>query len=410
MIQLFPDTYDQFVCPQCKSYDPQLKRVIFQGIHLLADLRCDRCGFEFYHDFPFGQALTTPVILAKNSLQLISPKGNEWFTEPLIKSLQSPVDTPLPVSRKMNRETGPADTVIFLNCLDAWYGHVLLKLMNIQFYYDAHPQYKKIVLVPKAFAWMVPAYVDEVWSIDLKLSQAKLYYLQLDEFINQQLKQYKAVYLAAGYSHPQLQKIRAEDFFGIKGFDLANFQTLRPRVTLIYREDRLWLGPFFNKLYTALNYRKLTFANKFFLGIQARKFKRLVLAVKNAGIDAEFVACGLGKSAKLDSSITDRRANSLSEQEERDWCRIYAESHLVVGMHGSNMLIPSALAAAWVEILPNDRLGNITQDLFCKYDDSTMHFMGRFVSEYDPVDRVAKIICSIFNDYKSFQSQKPHKY
>jgi hypothetical protein len=265
-------------------------------------------------------------------------------------------------------------------------------------------------LVPKAFAWMVPAYANEVWTVDIKLSQTKDYFLTLDEFISRQLAQYKEVFHAAGYSHPELQQIRPKDFFGVAPFALDNFNKLPPKITLVYRQDRLWLHPFLNKVFTFLNYRKMTFANGFFLRAQARKFNKLVKAVKKQGINAEFVACGLGTGVKLSNEIIDKRVNRITEKEEREWCGIYAESHLVIGMHGSNMLIPSALAAGWVEILPNDRLGNITQDLFCKYDHSTMHFLGRFVSEYDPVSRVAGVVCSIFANYNSFWSQKPHNY
>ena len=53
---------------------------------------------------------------------------------------------------------------------------------------------------------------------------------------------------------------------------------------------------------------------------------------------------------------------------------------------------------------------NITQDLFCKYEANTMHFMGRFVSEYDPPAQVALVAASILNYYSYFWSHKPNNY
>jgi len=76
-----------------------------------------------------------------------------------------------------------------------------------------------------------------------------------------------------------------------------------------------------------------------------------------------FTVVGMGKKGSFTNGVIDERASSLSFEQERKWLNLYALADCVVGVHGSNMLLPSGLAQNVVELLPEDRLGNITQDL-----------------------------------------------
>ncbi len=66
----------------------------------------------------------------------------------------------------------------------------------------------------------------------------------------------------------------------------------------------------------------------------------------------EFAVVGMGISGGLPSWIQDMRSTAPDEMTERDWCRQYARSHLVIGVHGSNMMLPSAHAAAVLTLMP----------------------------------------------------------
>jgi hypothetical protein len=410
MIEIFPQPYNQFLCPKCKSSSVRQHKLIFQGIHLVADLECTQCGFAFYQDFPVGHGVTYAAIIDKKDMCVLAPAGMDWYTQPLVHSLQQPSESPVVVSKKINSEAKEPRTVIFFNCLDAWYGHVLLKLMNVQFYHDQHPTYKMIVLVPAGFTWMVPGYVYEVWTADIKLRDTTNYYLQLEAFIREELKKYKTVYHASGYSHPPLQQVRVQDFFREPAFDMERFLSTPPQITFIYREDRLWISPFMNRLFNFLNHRKIKSLNGFFYRLQIKNINRLAKKIKSRLPQSGLTVCGLGNYGKLAEGITDWRSSAVSEQQELAWCSLYAKSHLVIGIHGSNMLIPSALAAAWLEILPNDRVSNISQDLFCKYAFNQMVFLGRFASPYDPLNRIADIACSMITDYESFRNHQEQNY
>jgi hypothetical protein len=77
----------------------------------------------------------------------------------------------------------------------------------------------------------------------------------------------------------------------------------------------------------------------------------------------DFAVTGLSAATGLPSHVIDLRTDSSDEATERALCRRYAASHLVMGIHGSNMLLPSAHAGATIDLMPPDRWGNVTQDI-----------------------------------------------
>ena len=88
---------------------------------------------------------------------------------------------------------------------------------------------------------------------------------------------------------------------------------------------------------------------------------------------------------------------------ELAWCRMYAGSQVVVGVHGSNMILPTAHAAGCVEILPHDRYGNMVQDISVRYHDRMQLFMYRFTDEFASPRQVARHVVSMFKDYEVYR-------
>jgi hypothetical protein len=86
--------------------------------------------------------------------------------------------------------------------------------------------------------------------------------------------------------------------------------------------------------------------------------------------DLEFSITGLGKPGGFPAWVKDLRKEKIDEKVEIAWCEQYAKSHVVIGIHGSNMLLPSAHAGATVELMPPERWGNIIQDILLPVLDS----------------------------------------
>ena len=99
------------------------------------------------------------------------------------------------------------------------------------------------------------------------------------------------------------------------------------------------------------------------------------------------------------SGVDDLRTTTINKDVELAWCRSYAKSQIVIGVHGSNMLLPTAFAAGCIEVLPHDRYGNIVQDVAVRYNDVMQLFLYRFVDEFASPTEVARHARSMFQDF-----------
>jgi hypothetical protein len=116
-----------------------------------------------------------------------------------------------------------------------------------------------------------------------------------------------------------------------------------------------------------------------------------------------FSVVGLGPAGSWPADVNDLRTQRMDVEVERAWCRAYAKSQVVVGVHGSNMLLPTALAAGCVEILPHDRLENIVQDISVRYADRMQLFLYRFVDEFASPAMVTRHVVSMFRHQKIYR-------
>jgi hypothetical protein len=101
---------------------------------------------------------------------------------------------------------------------------------------------------------------------------------------------------------------------------------------------------------------------------------------KRLGSEFTFSIAGLGKYAKFPTFIKDERVTIFTEEAEKKLCSIYAESKLVLGVHGSGMLLPSAHAGMTISLMPSRRWGNFAEDiLFTEQDVRLASFQRRIV-------------------------------
>jgi len=357
LIELKPNIYNRFLCPECNSENIKVTDIIFQGIHILADCKCNICNFEFYRDFPVGHALLHPIAIGKINKTIYGKNNVEWFSKPLKDSLLSKSKDRIKIEKKIffNKKN-----VIILNCMDYLYGHVLLKLFNAQYYIDNCKEYGLIIIIPKMFKWLLPEGISEAWIIDIDLKETQNWFTELEEFVKEEFKRFDKIYLSLAFSHPDPSEINIERFAKTKRFDLDKFLENKINITFIAREDRLWFNSKFELfIYKILRKLKLLkYFNKFFINLQNKLINQTCKQIKSELPSANFNVVGLGESGKFKKYINDYREKNISEEVEIKWCEIYSKSHIVIGIHGSNMLLPTALAAGFIEILPKNRYGN----------------------------------------------------
>ena len=409
MIELKPNTYNKFLCPECKNNNIKVIGIIFQGIHVLADCKCNICNFEFYHDFPVGHALLHPIAIGKINKSIYGKNNVKWFSKPLKDLLLSKSRDKIKIEKKIFFDK---KGVVILNCMDYLYGHVLLKLFNAQYYIDNCKQHGVIIIIPKIFEWLLPEGISEAWIVDIGLKETQNRFIQLEDFVKKEFERFDKIYLSLAFSHPDPSKIDIERFTKIKRFDLDKFLEKKINITFITREDRLWFNSKFELfIYKILRKLKLIiYFNKYFVYFQNELISKTCKQIINELPSVNFNVVGLGRGDKFIKYINDYRERNISKEVEIKWCKIYSKSHIVIGIHGSNMLLPTALAAGFIEILPKNRYGNIIQDIFLPYKKRELFYLGRFAREFATPDEIASQAISIIKHFVGFNKNMNDKY
>jgi hypothetical protein len=367
MIQIKPKIRRNLQCPICKIATKQGK-IIWQGIHVGVTSKCTVCNRKFVHDLKIGQATMTPYTICPNKKEIFGEEGpaKKWFADPFLQAMRKPSRDKVRLTTTVHKHK---KKVILINCLDYLYGHSLLKLLNTQRHLRSK-KYGVIVIIPSFLAWMVPQKVAEIWTVDIPLSQMKRYYPLLEIQIEEQLKRFDEVQLSEAWSHPIDFSIETFTKQTIHTWDEKQF-----RVTFIWREDRPWNS----QLYATVAARKIG-ALQPFIFHQRLKVLELMKKLKKSVPQAKLTVAGLGTSGSFPAWIDDQRVARFTPEIEQKLVQVYAESRVVVGVHGSNLLLPSAHAGSAISLLPDDRLGNIAQDLL--YQQPITHNDPRLYSFY----------------------------
>ena len=400
MIRLHPIPETQHACPYCNT-SLQVRGWYIPGMRNLAELVCEQCGRQYYGDLPAGHGLAYPMLLEQGTGVVHDARGVGWFAELLASSYKDRVTSPLGFTVESFR---PLRRPVLLNCLDMFYGHCLLKLLNAQYYLDHHPDVDLIVMVPGFLRWMVPEGVASIWTVDLPLRRGQEWNDWLADEIRRQLESIEACGLSVAFSHPHPEDYDITRFTGVRAF--ANDEWIsnrkRPVITFIWREDRLWSAVPGRDQRRKLGSRMKRSDSA--LDRQRQHVEALAQALHSQFPNMDFAVAGLGQPGGLQPTITDLRTLDLNESAERAWCERYARSSVVIGVHGSGMLLPSAHAGAVVDLVPQDRWGNLGQDILSNSRDVT-EAMFRFL--FLPVDTppavVTEVTASVIREFPYIQ-------
>lgn len=370
MIRLHPRPDQVHNCPYCQIPLEVLGWYI-PGMRNLADLRCQSCGRRYYGDLLAGHGLYYPMLLERESDQVHDANGINWFANWLRDSYANRQDTPLEMSVESLR---PLKRPLLLNCLDALYGHALLKLLNAQYYIDRTPEYDLVLLIPRFLRWAVPDGVAAIWTVDLPLRDCMQWNDWLAAELHRLLGHFAEAWLSVAFSHPHPEDFDVARFTKVKPFPIDEWQDrlVQPTITFIWREDRLWStnchdgSPQTFKGRTARQFlgRKPDRRQQ-----QAQLIQELAEQLRQRIKELRFAVAGLGAPGGYPTWMNDLRTQQIDAAVERMWCEQYARSHVVIGVHGSSMLLPSAHAGATIELVPPDRWGNVVQDILVSNQD-----------------------------------------
>lgn len=385
------------ICPGCNCQNYGFREYFFTGVHILGKGCCSGCGMEYYHNWPVGHGADFPIAFSTNGVAKFPDKAAMWMAKPLIKAIKKNLRTDAPVFRRVRNVV---TTGLILNCLDPCYGHVIWKLLGASRYRDIAPPSGVVVLIPVNCEWMVPDFVAEIWSVDIPLSKLNLQVDSVQRFINQVSTDYDCLKLLPVATHLDHSGIDLQQFFRVRPFQLENFNSDIRHISFIWREDRFWfrsrieewLHPFLVKLPVKL-------VQNWFLNRQLKAMVAVAKRVRREIPKTAFKAIGLGTWGEFPEYFEDLRRESLTTSWELKWCEAYARSQLVIGVHGSNMLIPTALSAGFIELIPRSKIPFMTEDILLDHPSRFQTFLGRHLDLFTAPEKVAQHVISIFRDF-----------
>lgn len=315
---------------------------------------CQSCGIQYYADLPAGHGLTYPMYLFPESGEVHDERGIDWFAVWLRESYLNRASKPLSLAV---RELRPVRKPILLNCLDTLYAHCLYKLLNAQYYIDHCPDYDLIVMIQPFLSWMVPEGTAQLWIVDLPLRKGTEWNDWLASEIKNRISEFSECMLSVALPCPHPDDVNIERFVKVSPFDLSTWDvsSSSPVITYIWRDDRIWS-----------NHGSMSFLERRSSGTVDQQKKNVIelgQSLRKEYPNVDFAVAGVGDCKNLPEDILNLTFEKLDETEERKLCERYAKSHIAIGVHGSNMSLPSALAGAAIVLIGDDRYGNVIQDL-----------------------------------------------
>jgi hypothetical protein len=398
MIPISPQLIHNANCPACKNDCVHINDVFFHGTHILTDCFCSSCQFNFFQTLPVGHAIFFPVAFLKDGSQSwFDSRASIWFARPLINSVvfrQSETASFEVESLKKYEE------VIIVNCLDSCFGHVFTKLWNVESLLANHPKKGIIVLIPANCAWLVPAGVAEIWKVNAPMKAFEKKIAGLDSFVKTQWNRFQKVWLSNSYPYPDQHSVSLEKFVKRERFNLRDFEK-DTHITFVLREDRFWhnsiLLDFLFKLSVKSKTQKLF--SWIFIQRQNRLVKNTIRLVLKQLPGATFSICGLGKHGAYPMYINDCRSTIINLEVEKKWTEVFSLSNIVIGVHGSSMLIPTSLAAGFINLVPRYKIPHLSEDTVLPYTNRYLSFLGRYLDEYSSPKLVANHLISMIRDF-----------
>ena len=390
-------------CPTCGSA-LALESVRFPGMPIIVDACCGSCGHRYEFDWPAGHALLHPVIFDIDT-QTAHLDGKSWYATRFLHCV-STRQHPLSVPVKVCGAARQSDEAVLVDCLDFLYGHSLLKLLSAPRYLREDRFRDLVLIVPKSIAWLVPARA-RVIEVDIPFRRGDEWIEGLETAVEELLAPYRRVSISPAISQPE---VTADDLAALgPGFAPSMFWTSddQTQVSFILRDDRLWLGTRTPTLAIARRVLGSSMKRGLELRRQQREFAELARILHRRRPDLRLVAMGIGSRGGLPSFVDDLRSRNPTPADELRWVGEYAKSRVIVGVHGSNMLLPSALGGAVVELLPRGKLQDIAEDLIVPSDGKEPKlylFRYRILPETTAPSVVADTTISIL-DHAAFHHQ-----
>ncbi len=386
MIKLQKSPSGYTVSNHVLSFSAEAEELIFQGTYTFVREK----GADIYQTLPTGHCQRFPVRFDKNEIISCDADSRVWLADPLHEAFISDgIEVDIEIQK-----VEEATEVIIINCLDYAYGHSLLKLCNLHRHNKSNPELKAVLIVPQSLAHLNPPGVAEKWIVKTSQSSLRMRLINFDSFVKEQLARFSEIYISMTPTDLDLSNLDVESLFGVKQFGFNRFKETPYQVAFVLREDRLWLtSGWLNWLYLVERKLGLKLLLNYLVRVQASNYRKLARILSRQMPDIKIVITGIGKYASFGNLPDKRSAHPISEEREGEWLQVYANSHIVIGVHGSNMMLPSLLAGACISLLPDFKIPNFAEDQITRYtEDYRQAYFQRSISTRNTPRQVAEHI------------------
>jgi len=302
----------------------------------LGTAECKSCRRRYLFDLPVGFGILYPFCLDRDSGEASGPERGAWFRDRLIQAWKG---RERDKAVALNIEVLAAKRQLVLcNCLDDVYGHVLFKLFGCARYLGQDRDVGVAVLIPENVRHLVPDGVAEVWTVSAPLKALTRWNTELHHKLSMAIAAKDRAWL--GWCYPCPNPTVDISLFA-RSSPRPELPSGRPLVVFCSRGDRTWGRS-----------RRA----------QARNLKKLSTLLRDRYAGAVLVVTGCEPSDQAVVGCLDDRNPKPDEKQERRWIDVWASADLAIGVHGSNMLLPTALAKGAIVLLPEDKYLHMLQD------------------------------------------------
>jgi len=361
-------------------------------MRVCADISCF-CGKRYVSDLPVGHGVTQPWKLGVESGELWgNGRSLPWLGKPLRDSFFQPNE------REVRFQTTGSPikrNIIILNTVDFLYGHCLLKLLNVEnIVKEIAGDWGVVVIAQKFLEWLLPDDISERWVVDITLEEGRDFFPSFHMQVREKLKEYDRVAISRALPHPT--KYTVSQFTGVSPH---SFDETEPYITYIWREDRTWPD-----IKQPVEGSAVPGAGVSRIHMQSEHVQGLFRLLKEQHPGYKFAVAGLGEPGGLPEYIEDWRTQTFTTSTERQLCELYARSRVVVGVHGSSMLLPSGHAGCTIVLMPINRWRNYGQDiLYQESDAKRSSYRFRFLPAQITPEDLASIIDQLLANWSFFE-------
>ncbi|MYM55962.1 hypothetical protein [Thalassovita mangrovi] len=365
---LGPEDIDAGDCARCGT-GLKMGKLRVPGHRVLADATCPQCSDEYFIDVPSSFALLSPVRYCHTQQRhlgaAILPFWQNWFDK--MMEAQAEVEVEINLGKAVERP-------LLLHCLDPIFGHALKRLFHADAYMKRYPERPLIPLIAPWLQSFLPEGIAGAITVKWKGGSGLGWSRELDNRMAAFIQQYPGTEFCQTVPSLASEDIDISRFSGVQPMERSSGRNrARPTVCYVWRDTRCWGGS---------------------IEAQLENVQQLRRQLLSETPDMRFVVAGISSSDRWDDETEFLLFEKPGPEQDRQLNLLYSQSDVVIGGHGSNMILPSAHAGGTVELVPPKRWHNAWTASFFRSDCSPAEavFYHRYLPDTTDIGTICDVV------------------